>query len=144
MDSSAATSVATVSWVHEDLCRFAGVDPAAEDGDTLGGPRSVAWHGAGPEPVEDGVGLARNVVEGPEVEAEAHRIAVALAKQRLDVLFETGRLVWPRHPSEFSPVAATLPVTKRLAAAPVAEVLRERVHHGGQRALNRSERARLG
>jgi hypothetical protein len=93
--------------------------------------------------VEDGVGVGRDVVEGPEVEAEAHRIAVALAEQWRDVLFEAGRLVWPRHlsraPAGRGRLAAGHEATRR---TPVAEVLRERVRHGGQRALNRSQRAR--
>src|SRR5262249_19377669 len=66
----------------------AGLDPAAEDVDTFGGPCSVAWHCAGLDPAEDRVGVGRDVVEGPEVEGETHRIAVTLAKKRLDVLLE--------------------------------------------------------
>jgi hypothetical protein len=75
---------------------LAGVEPPAEDGDALRGPCSVAWHRAGLEPFEDGVGAGRDVVEGPEIEREAHRIAVAVAvaKQWLDVLLEL--LVSPR------------------------------------------------
>lgn len=68
------------------------------------------------EPVEDGVGMGRDVVEGPEVEAEAHRIAVALAlalaKQWLDVLFEPGGSSGPRHVSRAPVAAASPPVTK--------------------------------
>lgn len=46
MDSSAVTAVATLSCVHEDLRRFAGVSPVPEGGDALSRPRSVAWHQA--------------------------------------------------------------------------------------------------
>jgi len=72
---------------------FAGVDPAAEDGDTLGGPCSVAGHRAGVETMQDGVGVRRDVLEGPEIEAETHRVAVALAEQWLDVLLEADWLM---------------------------------------------------
>jgi NAD(P)-dependent dehydrogenase (short-subunit alcohol dehydrogenase family) len=95
----------------DDLCGFAGVDPAAEDGDTLGGPCSVARHRSGLESAEDGVGVGRDVVDRPEIEGEAHRFAVALAKQRLDVLFATHR------PSSIALAAASPPpVVKRLVA----------------------------
>jgi hypothetical protein len=67
---------------------FAGVDPAAEDGDTLGGPWSVAPHPAGVETIRDGVGVRRYILEG------THRVAVALAEQGLDVLLEADWLVW--------------------------------------------------
>ena len=77
----------------DDLCGFAGVDPAAEDGYTLGGPCSVARHRAGVETMEDGVGVRRDVLEGPEIEAGTHRVAVALAEQWLDVLREADWLV---------------------------------------------------
>src|SRR4029077_16578951 len=49
---------------------FAGVDPAAEDGDTLGRPWSVARHPAGVETIRDGVGVRRYILEG------THRVAV--------------------------------------------------------------------
>jgi hypothetical protein len=39
--------------------------------------------------------VGRDVFEGPEIERKVHRIAVALAKQRLDVLLEVQRLVRP-------------------------------------------------
>src|SRR5512132_784390 len=81
------------------LSGFAGVDPPAEHGDTLLGPRSVAWHRAGLEPLEDGIGVGRDVVDGPEVEGPTHRVAVALAKQWLDVLLEMQRLLRTRHMS---------------------------------------------
>jgi hypothetical protein len=80
----------------DDLGGFAGVDPPAEDGDAFRGPRSVAWHRARLEPLEDGVGVRRDVVEGPQVEGETHRVAVALAKQWLYVPFEVQRLVRDR------------------------------------------------
>jgi len=63
--------------------RGAGVDPAAEDGNTLGGPWSVARHGACVETTQDGGGVRRDVLEGPEIEAETHRVVVALVEQRL-------------------------------------------------------------
>ena len=81
----------------DDLCGFAGVDPAAEDGDTLGGPCSVARHHAGVETLQDGVGVRRDVLEGPEIETGTHRVAVALAEQGLDVLLEADWLVWSGH-----------------------------------------------
>ena len=133
-------SEARYRWTSssDDLCGFAGVDPAAEDGDTLGGPCSVARHRAGLEPVEDGVGVRRDVVEGPEIEGEAHRVAVALAEQWLDVLLEADWLVRSGHPRDFAP----RPSVKATGGAPVAEMRSKRVGHGGQRALSRSERGR--
>src|SRR5699024_9479325 len=85
---SAAWHTAQDVLVQRQSCGFAALDPLTEDRDALGGPGSVAWHRAGLEPVEDGVGVGRDVVERPEIEGEAHRIAVALAEQRLDVLLE--------------------------------------------------------
>ena len=49
----------------DHLCGFAGVDPAAQEGNTLGGPWSVARHPAGVETIQDGVGMRRDVPEGP-------------------------------------------------------------------------------
>jgi hypothetical protein len=59
----------------------------------LGGPCSVARHRAGVETMQDGVGVRRDVLEGPEIEAQTHRVAVALAEQWLDVLLEADWLV---------------------------------------------------
>jgi hypothetical protein len=48
-------------YANDALCGFADVDPAAEDGDTLGGLCSVARHRAGVETLQDGVGVRRDV-----------------------------------------------------------------------------------
>ena len=71
-----------------DARRVCRVDPAAENGHPLGGPCSVTRHRAGVDTMQDRVGVRRDVLEGPEIEAGTHRVAVALAEQWLDVLLE--------------------------------------------------------
>src|SRR5262249_2755675 len=68
-----------------------GVAPALERGDLLLGPGSVAWHRAAQDLFENRVCVRLDVVVGPEVEGELHRLAIAPAKQRLDVLLEADR-----------------------------------------------------
>jgi hypothetical protein len=46
-----------------------------------------------PEAVEDGVAVLDDVVVGPEVEREAHRLPVLSPEQRFDVGVEADRLV---------------------------------------------------
>ena len=71
---------------------------------------------------------------------EAHRIPVAFAKQRLDVLLEAQRLVrvqWlSRVGCAYGRLAADRKPTHR---APICEMPSERVRHRGQRALRRPE-----
>src|ERR1700745_212513 len=71
----------------------AGCRPALEHVDLLGVPGSVAGHRAVAEPLEDGVRVLLDVVEGPEIEGELHRLTVTLAEQRLDVLLEADLFV---------------------------------------------------
>jgi hypothetical protein len=63
---SLAIRAAGYVWsdASDDLCGFAGVDPAAGDGDTLGGPCSIARHRVGVETMRDGLGVHRNALEG--------------------------------------------------------------------------------
>jgi hypothetical protein len=70
------------------------LDPAAEDFDPVRRPRSVAGHRPGLHALEDGLGMRRYIVVRPQVEGEAHRCAVDLAKEGPYVLFEADRLVW--------------------------------------------------
>jgi hypothetical protein len=69
-----------------------GLRPAFEDPDPLPWPCSVAWHSSGLHALEDRLGVRADVVVGPEVECELHRLAVALSEQWLDVLLEADRL----------------------------------------------------
>src|ERR1700674_4474512 len=75
------------------LLAHAGAYPPLERVDLLARPRAVTGHRAVADALEDGVGVALDLVVGPEVKRELHRLAVAMAEQRLDVLFEADRLV---------------------------------------------------
>ena len=63
--------------------------------------RRRAW--CRPAAAEDLGGVAADVVVRPQVEGEAHRLAVPLAEQRLDVRREADRLVRPRQRSVGAP-----------------------------------------
>src|SRR5215471_14902036 len=78
-----------VSWPHP------GVGPALEDLDLLGGPGAVAGHRALLKPGEDVGGTGADVVEGPQVEGEAHRLPVTRAEERPDMGREADRLIRP-------------------------------------------------
>src|ERR1700722_7516138 len=71
----------------------AGPGPALEDRYLLGGPGAVAGHRAVADPVQDGRGISADVGVGPQVEDKAHRLAILVPEQRLDVLSEAHRLV---------------------------------------------------
>src|ERR1700689_4732806 len=74
------------------LRREAGLGPALDLLDPVGGPGAVAGHGALAELVEDGGGVRPHVVVGPQVERAHHGLAIMLAEQRLDVRLEAHRL----------------------------------------------------
>jgi hypothetical protein len=74
-----------------------GVDPVLEEGDPLFWPSAVAGHRAVTEAFQYGAAVSRDVVVRPEVERPFHRVAVALSKERLDVLVEADRLVDSGH-----------------------------------------------
>ena len=67
--------------------------PALKGGNLLVRPGAVAGHRAVPQAPQDRVTVAGDVVMRPEVEGEPHRPAVALTKERLDVLREADRVV---------------------------------------------------
>src|SRR5918994_5784057 len=70
---------------------FASGDPAFEDVDAISWLRPVTGHGAGLETLDDGSRVAADIVMGPQVEREAHRLAIRAAEQCLDVAGEGGR-----------------------------------------------------
>src|SRR5262249_37252469 len=72
--------------------RLASVDPALEGMDLLLRPGSVAGHRPCADLREDLVRVRGDVVVGPEVEGELHRLSVARPEQRFDVLVEADRL----------------------------------------------------
>src|SRR5262249_40790459 len=67
--------------------RRAVVDPGAEPLDIFRRPGAIAGHAARGEPFVDRLGVRAHVVVGGEIECERHRLDVAVAKQRADVLF---------------------------------------------------------
>src|SRR5436190_13015445 len=75
------------------LDRRSRLDPASEDFDLVVCPSAVARHRAVAQTLEDRSAVADDVVARPEVERPLHRLAVAVAKEWLDVLLETDRLV---------------------------------------------------
>src|ERR1700758_736398 len=75
-----------------DSRRPAGLTPALEYVDPVGGPGAVARHRPVSEPLENAVGALLDVLIAPEVEGEFHRGAVALAEHRLDVPLEADGL----------------------------------------------------
>src|SRR4029453_2783593 len=73
------------------------VDPPFENGDPVLGPCSVARHRPRAQASENRVGVRGHVLVRPEVEREAHRAAIALTEERLDVLVEADLLVGSGH-----------------------------------------------
>src|SRR5258708_10180379 len=69
--------------------------PAREDLYPVPRPGAVAGHGPVAEAFQDVRGMSLDVLVGPEVEREAHRVLVPLAEQRLDVGGEADRLAGP-------------------------------------------------
>src|SRR5207244_5496723 len=75
--------------------RLPGLDPPPEDIDPVIWPAAVAGHGSCAHLGEDGIRVPADIVVGPEVEDEAHRLPVHGSEQRPDVLLEAHRLVLP-------------------------------------------------
>src|ERR671936_2636006 len=84
------------------LRRHAGLDPPAEESDPLRRPGAIAWHRTAFEPLQDVVRVAAHILVVPQVEGEIHRVAIHLSEQRLDVVFEAGRLRRACHRPTFS------------------------------------------
>src|SRR6266536_3238477 len=80
------------SWPTRKSGLHAGFGPALEHGDLGGGPGAVAGHGSVLEPLQDAGGVGADVTGGPQVEGEAHRLAVPVTEQRPDVRAEADRL----------------------------------------------------
>src|SRR5262249_62070753 len=101
------------------LRRRAVVDPGAEALDVFRRPGAVAGHAPRGELFVDRLGVRSHVVVRGEIERERHRLDVAVAKQRADVLLVRD-----------SVCHLPLPISNGVGGgaadgAPVAEVARE-------------------
>jgi hypothetical protein len=77
------------------LLGCSGLHPPAKELDPLGRPRPVAGHRPGTQALEDCPCVRGDLLMRPEIEREAHRVAVDLAEEGLNVLREADRLVNP-------------------------------------------------
>ena len=91
--SSTQERANTASGTKGGSRQLAAVDPPFEKVNLLRGPRTVARHGAAPESLEDAIGVVADISVGPKVEMHPHRLAVFLAKQRLDFDFKSDRFI---------------------------------------------------
>src|ERR1700730_4873733 len=80
----------------EALGQLAAANPTVEYLGLFRRPRAVTWHGAGPQTLEDAVGVRAHVLVGPEVEVSPHRLKVFRTKQRFDVGGELDGFVGSR------------------------------------------------
>jgi hypothetical protein len=69
--------------------QLAAAHPPFDERNLIGRPRAVAWHAPAPQSLEYSVGVFAHVSVGSEVEVQPHRLAVLLAKEWLDVGFES-------------------------------------------------------
>src|SRR6266516_4727311 len=76
--------------------RLAAGDPGSERRDLLLWPGAVARHAARLEAFQDRVRVLADVGVLPQVEGEAHRLAVGAPEQRLDVLGVPDRVAGGR------------------------------------------------
>src|SRR5258708_10082572 len=88
--------------------------PAREDLYPVPRPGAVAGHGPVAEAFQDVRGMSLDVLVGPEVEREAHRVLVPLAEQRLDAGGEADPLAGARRRPWPVPLAPGLPGTHTL------------------------------
>jgi glycerol uptake facilitator-like aquaporin len=73
-------------WVGDALRLRSLIDPGAEVLDLLVWPAPIAGHASGGQPLVDRLRVRAYVLVGGEVEGERHRLDVAVAKERADVL----------------------------------------------------------
>jgi hypothetical protein len=84
------------------LSRHSSLDPGLEDPDLGIRPSAVAGHRAVPEALQDGLAVPGNLVARPEIEGELHRLTIAFAEQRPDVLLEADRVAVCGHEADCS------------------------------------------